>query len=704
MNDLNKLRNFGVSAHIDSGKTTLTERILYYCGRIHRIHEVRGGDGGATMDFMELERERGITIASAATSVDWNGHAINVIDTPGHVDFTVEVERSLRVLDGAVLVLCAVGGVQSQSLTVDRQMKRYRVPRITFINKMDRTGASPESILAQMRDQLGVMPVLLQVPIGREHDFQGVVDLIRMQAVYFDGPQGETVRREAIPEQYQDCAAAARNEMLETLSLFSDDLMVNLLEETEVASDDIRSVIRDATLAEEITPVVLGTAFRNRGVQELLDAVTYYLPGPLDREITATGLQSHSDDVEPAQIVLSHSADDPLVAMAFKTVVESFGQLTYVRIYQGRMRRGERYTNARTGRKARFGRLMRMHANDRQEIATAGPGEIVAVVGVDCASGDTFCGDGIQVSLENIFVAEPVIRRSIEPLKRDGADKMSKALDRFRREDPTFHVFTDAETRQTIIAGMGQLHLEVYIERIKREYDCPCLVGEPRVAYRECATRSVQFNHKHRKQTGGSGQYAHIVGRIGPMSDDAEAPFEFINEVTGGRIPTGYIPSVEAGFRQALKKGPLCECQVVGVQVALEDGSYHEVDSSEMAFRIAAVRCMRDALSRIRVVLQEPIMRLEIEIPEGYQGSVSGHLSSKRGIITSTQFRQGTCTILAEVPLAEMFDYANEIRGMTQGKGTFSMEFARYKQVPRSIQEAVIERHREEKEARLASA
>jgi elongation factor G len=706
MNNLTQRRNIGISAHIDSGKTTLTERILYYSGRIHRLREVKGDDGGATMDFMELERERGITIAAAATHVQWRGHAINVIDTPGHVDFTVEVERSLRVLDGAVLVLCAVGGVQSQSLTVDRQMKRYHVPRIAFINKMDRTGANPDSVIEQIREKLGATPLPLQLPIGAESQFEGLIDLVTLQAVYFDGDQGETIRRTSIPAEYADQAEQARNEMLETLSLYNDELMIALLEEREVLEADVRQVIREATLSQEITPVLLGTAFRNKGVQEVLDAVISYLPSPSDREVEALDLSAvkKGDDstAEPKHLLLSNSPDDPLVAMAFKTVVESFGQLTYFRVYQGKLVKGQSYTNTRTGRKARFGRIVRMHADQREDLDTAEPGDIVAAVGVDCASGDTFCGAGVTYALESIFVPEPVIRRSIEPLQRDGADRLSKALDRFRREDPTFRVTTDQESNQTLIAGMGQLHLDVYVERIRREYKVECLVGEPKVAYRERPTCLVEFNAKHRKQTGGSGQYAHVVGKLSPLPDDAEEPYEFVNEITGGRIPKEYISAVNQGFRRALKKGPLCECEVVGVQMILTDGSYHDVDSSEMAFNLCAFYCMRDTLKKARIALQEPIMKLEVEVPEEYQGPISGHLSSKRGLITTTEMRQGISVIIAEVPLASMFDYANELRSMTQGKGTFSMEFARYKQLPGNLQDEVIARRRTEKEERLA--
>ncbi|MAT16037.1 MAG: elongation factor G [Planctomyces sp.] len=707
MTKLQNYRNIGISAHIDSGKTTLTERVLFYSGRIHNMKEVRGGDGGATMDSMDLEREKGITIASAATTVGWKDYQINIIDTPGHVDFTVEVERSLRVLDGAVLVLCAVGGVQSQSLTVDRQMKRYHVPRIAFINKMDRTGADPDSVINQVRDKLKVTPLPLQIPMGAEVNFQGVIDLVEMRAVYFDGEKGETVRYEEIPAQFKEAADEARHHMLEELSLYSDDLMEKLLEEAEVSVDEVKKVIRIATLNQSITPVLMGTAFKNKGVQELLDAVLDYLPSPLDRDITAIDNDAKVEDgQDQPRVKLKPDKSLPLVTMAFKTVMEQFGQLTYFRVYQGEIKKGDSYINARTGQKTRFGRLVRMHADSREDVDYAGPGDIIAVVGVDCASGDTFTGGNINYSLENIFVAEPVIRLSIEPAQRDGADRLAKALERFRREDPTFHVMSDEETGQTIIAGMGQLHLEVYVERIKREYKCECIVGEPRVAYRECPTIPVEFNFKHKKQTGGSGQYAHIVGKVEPMTEDetSAAPYEFVNKISQGRIPKEYISPVNAGFERALVKGPLCECEVVGVRAYLEDGTYHDVDSSEKAFEICGFNCMRETLQKAKMALQEPIMQLEIEVPEEYQGPVTGHLATKRGVITNTEMKLGTSIVLAEVPLATMFDYANELRSMTQGKGSFSMEFAKYRQVPTNLQPEIIERRRREKEERMAMA
>lgn len=669
------------------------------------MSEVKGDDDrGATMDFMDLERERGITIQSAATRVQWGEHPINIIDTPGHVDFTVEVERSLRVLDGAILVLCAVGGVQSQSLTVDRQMKRYGVPRICFINKMDRTGANPNSVIQQVKDKLGLTALPLQIPMGTESRFAGVIDLITMQAVYFDGPKGDDVRREAIPEEFKDEADIARQHMLETLSMFDDHLMEVLLEEGTPDVGELRRVIRQATVSQAIAPLMMGTAYKNKGIQELLDAITWYLPSPEDRAITAQNLDKRDENGRGEPMPLTSKDTDPVVCMAFKTVIEQFGQLTYTRIYQGEIRKGDSYINARTGKKVRFGRLVRMHANDREEIDVAGAGDIIAVVGVDCASGDTFHGESISVALESIYVPDAVLRLSVEPANRDGADKMGKALERFRREDPTFRVMSDPETGETIIAGMGQLHLEIYVERMRREYGVETIVGEPRVAYRETPTKSIEYDYKHKKQTGGSGQYGHIKGKMLPLPEDAEVTHKFTNAVTQGRIPKEYIKPVEEGFVDSLVKGPLCECEVTGIEMILEDGSYHDVDSSEMAFKVCALGMMREYLKKMDLALLEPIMKLEIEAPEEYQGSICGHLSSKRGLITSTGSRLGTAVIEAEVPLAEMFDYANELRSMTQGKGQFSMEFLKYKQVPKNVQEAVIEKRAKDKAAKAAKA
>src|SRR3954447_24155751 len=608
MENLRNVRNIGISAHIDSGKTTLTERILYYSGRIHIINEVKGGGDGAVMDHMELERERGITITSAATTVQWQDKKINIIDTPGHVDFTVEVERSLRVLDGAVLVLCAVAGVQSQSITVDRQMKRYRVPRLAFINKMDRTGPNPANVIQQLESKLGLTTVPLQLPIGAESNFEGVIDLISREAVYFDGDKGEKTRREPIPAAMTEAAERARQGMLEALSLVSDEIMELLLEEQEVPLDLIHTTLREGTIAQQICPVLIGSAYKNKGVQLLLDAVNRYLPSPLDREIFAK-----DNNNGMAEVPLASDPDAPLVAMAFKLVEEPFGQVTYMRIYQGTLRKGEFYFNSRQRKKTRISRILRVHADQKEDIDAAGAGDIVAVMGLECATGDTYCSEGTNVSLESIYAAEPVIALSIQPNKRADYDKLSKALNRFMREDPTFRVHVDPETSETIISGMGELHLEIYVERIRREYKVDCTVGAPKVSYRETPTRETPFNYKHRKQTGGSGQYAHVVGVMVPLPADAPEPFIFEDEVTGGRIPSEYIPSVEKGFRDSLHKGPVAGYEVIGVKMVLQDGSYHDVDSSDMAFQICARDCFRETFRKADPVLLEPIMKVEVE-------------------------------------------------------------------------------------------
>ncbi|MGY8769780.1 MAG: elongation factor G [Pirellulales bacterium] len=694
--DLAKLRNIGISAHIDSGKTTLSERILFYSGRIHKIEEVRGDGDGATMDHMELEKERGITITSAATSVEWNGHPINLIDTPGHVDFTVEVERSLRVLDGAILVLCSVGGVQAQSLTVDRQMKRYKVPRLAFINKMDRTGADEHSVVEQMRAKLGVDAIPYQIAIGKEINFKGVVDLIDMQAIYYDGDKGEVVRKEEIPADLVEKAQEARAHMLEALSLYSDELMELLLGEEEVPADLIHQVTHDAVINLDITPVFLGTAFKNCGVQTLIDSIIRYLPSPLEVDYKAKDWEDQTKEIK-----LECKDDAPFVGMAFKIVEDTFGQLTYTRIYQGTIKKGGTYVNQRTGKSDRFSRIVKMHSDKREEVDEAGAGDIVAVLGVDCASGDTYAETRKFCSLENIFVPVPVIKISVEPKSRDDSDKLGKALQRFRKEDPTFHVFTDEETNETIIAGMGELHLEVYVERIKREYKVEVITGPPKVSYRESPTQMVEFNYKHKKQTGGSGQFAHIVGKMMLIeeSDETEEEFLFEDKISQGRIPKEYIPAVEKGFKDHLDKGPVAEFPVVGLKVVLEDGSYHDVDSSEMAFRTAAKGCFRENFMKMKPTLLEPIMKVEIEVPESFQGPVTGDCIGKRGLIAASDVNQDTAIITAEIPLASMFGYATDLRSMTQGQGTFSMELSSYKPTPRNIQEDIIEARRKEKEA-----
>ncbi len=683
---LSRLRNVGISAHIDSGKTTLTERMLFYAGRIHKIEEVKGGGDGATMDHMDLERERGITITSAATQVNWDDALINVIDTPGHVDFTVEVERSLRVLDGAILVLCGVAGVQSQSITVDRQMKRYQVPRICFINKLDRQGADPVNVIKGLEEKLDLRTVQLQLPIGLGNALEGVIDLIRMKAAYFDGPNGEKIRWEEIPAALKQDAVNARTGMLDALSLYDDELLSIMLEEKPVPEELIHAIVRRGTIASEFSPVILGSAYKNKGVQLLLDAIVRYLPSPLDREIFALDL-----DNDEAEVPLEANPEGPLVALAFKLVDETFGQLTFMRVYQGKMVRGDRYICSRTRKPQRFSRIVRMHADEREDIDTAGAGDIVAVVGLDCISGDTFCSEDANYSLESMHIMDPVISLAVSPAKTADRDKFSKAMSRFSKEDPTFHVSSDPETGETIISGMGELHLDIYCERIRREYKVELTVGQPKVSYRESPSKSVAYNYKHKKQTGGSGQYAHVVGQLEQLPENHETGYEFENKVFGGRIPTEYIPSVDKGFQSMLTKGPLAGYPITGVKMILEDGSSHDVDSSDMAFQICARDAFREAFLGSKPVLLEPIMKVQVETPSEFQGPIIGDLSSRRGLVMGTESRGMLTIIDAEVPLARMFGYATDVRSLSQGKASFTMEFLKYKRVPAAIQTEIVE-------------
>ena len=689
---IDRLRNVGISAHIDSGKTTLTERMLFYCGRIHNMREVRGGDGGATMDYDPIEERRGITISSAATYVNWSDHRFNVIDTPGHVDFTVEVERSLRVLDGAVLVLCSVGGVQSQSITVDRQMRRYGVPRIALINKMDRMGANPKRVIEQLRDRLDTNAVALQIPIGAGETFAGVVDLITMQAVYFNGDEGQIVEREPIPSGLVEESISARVQMLESLSLLDENLMETVVAGEHPSIEEIRRVLRDATMSRTLTPVLMASAYKNIGVQEVLDAIMYYLPAPTERKVFANdNSQKLADDEIAQRVGLSADVNAPTVVMAFKTVVEDFGQLTFLRVYQGRIEKGMTLRNARTREKIRFGRLARVHSNKREDIDSAVAGDIVGVVGIDCASGDTFAADGCDVLMENIVVAPPVMRLSIAPERREDADKLGKALDRFRRQDPTFHVVSDPQTGETIIAGMGQLHLDVYVERLRDECKCPCIVGRPSVTYKERPTKTVEFEHRLKKQTGGPGSFAHIVGRMEPLPEDCEDRFVFENEVSGGRISQSYIAAVKKGVLDAMANGPIDHYEMVGVKFTLIDGKEHEKDSSDLAFRQCAEEAMRKIVfPRCHAELLEPMMQLEIEVPSEFQGNVTGHVGRLRGIVISSELVDGECTIGALAPLAELFDYASDLRSMTQGKGCFTMQPNDFRPVPIGIQRGIV--------------
>lgn len=688
--DLDKVRNIGISAHIDSGKTTLTERILFFTQRIHAIHEVRGKDGvGATMDSMDLERERGITIQSAATHCTWKDYAINIIDTPGHVDFTIEVERALRVLDGAVLILCSVGGVQSQSITVNRQMTRYRVPRIAFVNKCDRTGANPYRVVQQIRDKLGLNAVMLQMPIGLEADLEGMVDLVTMEAVYFDGEQGQQIRREAIPEALLEEAQAKREALLDAVSMFSDELMEAMLEEKEIAPELIHKAIRKGTLALEFTPVMMGSAYKNKGIQLLLDAVGAYLPNPKDIENIALDLNEDEKEVR-----VSNNAEDPLVALAFKLEDGRYGQLTYIRTYQGGIRKGDTIVNTRTGKKIKVGRLVRMHADEMEEIEEAGSGDIVALFGVDCASGDTFCAPELNWSMSSMHIPAPVISLAIRPVDNKAQINMSKALNRFTKEDPTFKTFVDHETGETIISGMGELHLDVYIERMRREYNAEVEAGAPQVAYREAITRRADFDYTHKKQTGGSGQFGRVAGFMEPME---EGDYEFVDQIVGGTIPREFIGSCDKGFQKSLEKGTLVGAPITGVRVTINDGSSHAVDSSDVAFQVAAMGAFRQGYEKAGAVIMEPIMKVAVEGPSEFQGAVMGSINQRRGVIIGTSEDSNYTVVEAEVPLVEMFGYSTVLRSLTQGKAEFTMEFASYKQVPRNLADELIKSFNEKK-------
>ncbi|WP_437877094.1 elongation factor G [Sorangium sp. So ce513] len=688
ISDLSKLRNIGISAHIDSGKTTLTERILFYTKRIHAIHDVKGKDGvGAKMDSMDLERERGITIQSAATHCFWNGHQINVIDTPGHVDFTIEVERAMRVLDGAILVLCAVAGVQSQSLTVDRQMRRYGVPRIAFVNKCDRAGANPLRVRTQLREKLNLNPVLLQLPIGLEDKFEGVVDLVAMKSYRFEGANGEKILVGDIPADMADEVKAAREEMLDALSMHSDALTEAILEEN-VTEELLHKTIREATVKLQIVPVMMGSAYKNKAVQVLLDAVTRYLPNPGD--ITNKAVDLEKDE---AEVALTSDSEKPLVMLAFKLEDGRFGQLTYLRIYQGTVSRGIEITNTRTGKRHKVGRLVRMHADEMEDIDGASAGDIVAMFGIDCNSGDTFTDGTLSVAMTSMHVPDPVISLTVTPKDNKAQANMSKALRRFTKEDPTFRVGADPESGETIIQGMGELHLDVYIERMKREYSAEVITSPPRVAYRETITRRVDFNYTHKKQTGGSGQYGKVGGYIEPWT---EAPYRFDDQVVGGAIPREFIPAVDKGFQSMLVKGQLIGAPVTGVSVTLNDGAAHSVDSSDIAFQEAARGAWRETYPKAGPQILEPLMKVAVEGPSEFQGGIVGILMQRRGIIIGSTEADGFCRVEAEVPLSEMFGFSTILRSATQGKAEFTMEFSRYAPLPTALAEELIKKYREE--------
>jgi elongation factor G len=687
VSELSRLRNIGISAHIDSGKTTLTERVLFYTKRIHAIHDVKGKDGvGAKMDSMDLERERGITIQSAATHCVWAGYHINIIDTPGHVDFTIEVERALRVLDGAILVLCAVAGVQSQSLTVDRQMRRYGVPRLCFVNKCDRAGANPLRARDQLREKLHLNPVLMQLPIGLEDKFEGIVDLITMKSYRFEGANGEKIIEGPIPESMAAEAQKAREELLDSVSMHSDELTEAMLEE-KVTEDLLHTAVRKATINLQIVPVFVGSAYKNKAVQLLLNAVTRYLPCPTDVTNNAVDLEK-----DEAKVTLESDPEKPLVMLAFKLEDGRFGQLSYLRIYQGTLTKGKEIVNTRTGKKHKVGRLVRMHSDEMEDIDTAAAGDIVAMFGIDCNSGDTFTDGELSVAMTSMFVPEPVISLTVTPKDNKAQVNMSKALRRFTKEDPTFRVSADAETNETIIAGMGELHLDVYVERMRREYAAEVVTSAPRVAYRETITKRVEFNYTHKKQTGGSGQYGKVLGHIEPSTER----YTFVDDITGGSIPKEFIAACDKGFRSMLAKGMVIGAPVTGVSVTIDDGASHAVDSSDIAFQEAARGAWREAYPKASPQILEPVMKVAVEGPTEYQGGIVGVLMQRRGIIAGTTEAEGFSRVEAEVPLAEMFGFSTVLRSATQGKAEFTMEFSRYLPLPAALAEELIKKHREE--------
>ncbi len=689
--DISKMRNIGISAHIDSGKTTTTERILFYCNKIHQIHEVRGKDGvGAVMDSMELERERGITIQSAATQVQWKDYTINVIDTPGHVDFTVEVERSLRVLDGAIMILCAVAGVQSQSITVDRQLKRYHVPRVAFVNKCDRQGANPLRVRMQIREKLGLNAYMMELPIGLEDKLEGVVDLISRKAIYFEGHDGNELRYAEVPAHMKDDVEKYRQELVEAASMFDDTLMEHVLEGTET-EEEIIAAIRKGTLAEQFVGVFCGSAHMNKGIQPLLDGVIRYLPDPTEVKNVALDLDNNEAEIE-----LVSDDNKPTVALAFKLDDGQYGQLTYTRIYQGRIVKGDELYNTRSRKRFKVGRLVRMNAAQMEDINEAGAGDIVALFGVDCASGDTFTSGGLNVSMASMYVPNPVISLSIKPKDKNAAAQMSKALNRFTKEDPTFQTYMDPESNETIIKGMGELHLAVYVERMKREYKCEVETGAPQVAYRETITKRADFNYTHKKQTGGSGQYGRVAGFMEPCEDKE---YEFVDSIKGGAIPNEYIPSCDKGFKRAMQQGSLIGAPVVNVRCTINDGQYHPVDSSDIAFQTAAIGAFREGYEKAGPCILEPIMKVSISGPTEFQGNMFGLINQRRGVIIDTTDENNTSTVNAEVPLSEMFGFSTILRSSTQGKAEFTMEFLKYGKVPNAVSDELKKKYQEERKA-----
>ncbi len=679
---LELVRNIGIMAHIDAGKTTTTERILYYTGINYKLGETH--EGTATMDYMEQEQERGITITSAATTCRWQGHCINIIDTPGHVDFTVEVERSLRVLDGAVTVFCAKGGVEPQSETVWHQADKYNVPRMAYINKMDITGANFFRVLEMMKERLHCNAVPIQLPIGAEADFKGIIDLVKMKAYYYRDDKGKQIDEEEIPADMADLAEEYRNGLLEAISDFSDTIMEKYLAGEEIEIDELKSAIRKATIAVKMIPVVCGTSYKNKGVQKLLDAVVEYMPSPVDIP-SINGVNPKNDEE-----VQRHASDDePFGALAFKIVTDPFvGKLCFFRVYSGSLNTGSTVYNANKQQRERIGRILHMHANHREDVETVYAGDIAAAVGLkNTTTGDTLCDERYPVILESMEFPEPVIRVAIEPKTKAGQEKMGIALMKLAEEDPTFKTYTDQETGQTIIAGMGELHLEIIVDRLLREFKVEANVGKPQVAYKETIRTEATADTRYVRQTGGKGQYAHVKIKIEP--NESGKGYEFINAITGGVVPKEYIPSVDEGIRGAMQSGVLAGYNMVDIKATLFDGSYHEVDSSEMAFKIAGSMALKEAANKANPVLMEPIMKVSVLVPEDYMGDVIGDLNSRRGQIQGMLARTGTQQIDAFVPLSEMFGYATDLRSRTQGRGNYSMEPSHYEEVPKSIQEKI---------------